>query len=189
MGYYFISIKNLDKNLEDSVTSFFKYLIGNDILISYDSIYSVIFKQEDICDIKEALSSMTNDFIDVVIYLSKSYELKERLDEDLFIINDKLDKFFMFNSNLYEEKEFVKELIMNNKLQSLDKIVLGSYEKDLYTKEILKKYIENNMNTSKTADVLYVHRNTLINKLDRFKESTKYDPKIFIDAFIIYHIL
>ena len=54
---------------------------------------------------------------------------------------------------------------------------------------IIRVFLECNMNTSKAADVLYMHRNTLINKLDKFIEITGYDIRYFRDAVIIYSII
>jgi DNA-binding PucR family transcriptional regulator len=53
----------------------------------------------------------------------------------------------------------------------------------------LKVFFLNNMNVLKSSKDLYVHRNTLINKLDRFKEKTGYDPKDFKDAYLIYSLI
>ena len=60
---------------------------------------------------------------------------------------------------------------------------------DYEMKTIVKTYLECNMNISKASNVLYMHRNTLMYKIDNFINETGFDIKKFKDAYIIYHIL
>jgi len=48
--------------------------------------------------------------------------------------------------------------------------------------ETLKAFFDNNLSVSKTAQVIYIHRNTLLYRLRRVKEITGLDPKRFDDA-------
>lgn len=48
--------------------------------------------------------------------------------------------------------------------------------------ETLKAFFENHLNIQKAADALYVHRNTLIYRLDKIAKNTGYDPRRFDDA-------
>jgi carbohydrate diacid regulator len=48
--------------------------------------------------------------------------------------------------------------------------------------ETLKAFFDNNLSISKTAQAIYVHRNTLLYRLRRVKEITGLDPKKFDDA-------
>ena len=66
---------------------------------------------------------------------------------------------------------------------------LKKYINDYDTLELLKVFFMNNMNVLKSAKLLYIHRNTLINKLARFKEDTSFDPKEFRDAYIVYSLI
>lgn len=49
----------------------------------------------------------------------------------------------------------------------------------------LAAFFANNLNIQKTADALYVHRNTLIYRLNKIHEETSYDPKKFKEALIL----
>lgn len=46
----------------------------------------------------------------------------------------------------------------------------------------LKAFFTNDLNIQKAADELYVHRNTLIYRLNKFTKDTGYDPRKFDDA-------
>ncbi|MPM74597.1 hypothetical protein SDC9_121585 [bioreactor metagenome] len=47
-------------------------------------------------------------------------------------------------------------------------------------------FIENDLNISKTSSYLFLHRNTLIYRLEKIKEILGLDIKTFKDAFIFY---
>ena len=50
---------------------------------------------------------------------------------------------------------------------------------------------DNDLNVSRTARKMYMHRNTLIYRLNKFKEITSLDVRVFSDAvvFILIHTL
>ncbi|WP_206916515.1 PucR family transcriptional regulator [Alicyclobacillus suci] len=52
--------------------------------------------------------------------------------------------------------------------------------------EIVRGVISANLNISEAARILYVHRNTLIHKIDRLEQVTGYDVRNVTDAMILY---
>lgn len=46
---------------------------------------------------------------------------------------------------------------------------------------LLRGFAENDMNATRAADALYLHRNTLLYRLDRIKRETGLDPRKFYD--------
>jgi len=73
------------------------------------------------------------------------------------------------------QQEFMKKTIYstkNNKGKKINETLL----------ETLKAFFDNNLSISKTAQTIYVHRNTLLYRLRRVKEITGLDPKKFDDA-------
>ncbi len=69
---------------------------------------------------------------------------------------------------------FIEEAFNNGKLDSLD-------DEAIFT---VQKFFENNLNISETSRKLYVHRNTLVYRLDRIQKITGLDLKTFEDAMI-----
>jgi DNA-binding PucR family transcriptional regulator len=49
----------------------------------------------------------------------------------------------------------------------------------------IEAFLASNQNVSETAKRLYVHRNTLIYRLDRFKAATGLDVRLFEDAVVV----
>lgn len=71
----------------------------------------------------------------------------------------------------------------------LKKELLGEYFNDIEMNNIINTFINNDLNILKTSADLYMHRNTLINKLDKFYKKTGYDLRRFKDAYIIYSMI
>jgi carbohydrate diacid regulator len=69
---------------------------------------------------------------------------------------------------------FLKEVFKKGALESLDSETILT----------IQKFFENNLNVSVTARQLYVHRNTLVYRLDKIKKITGLDIREFDDAII-----
>ena len=46
----------------------------------------------------------------------------------------------------------------------------------------INKFFENSLNVSETSRQLYIHRNTLVYRLDKLEKSTGLDLRVFDDA-------
>ncbi len=71
-------------------------------------------------------------------------------------------------------KLFLKEVFREGSFESLDSETLVTIE----------KFFENNLNVSETSRQLYVHRNTLVYRLDKIEKITGLDLRKFDDAII-----
>lgn len=69
-------------------------------------------------------------------------------------------------------KMFIKEIFDNNTPDQFDEETLTT----------INKFFENNLNVSETSRQLYIHRNTLVYRLDKLQKSTGLDLRIFEDA-------
>ena len=65
------------------------------------------------------------------------------------------------------------------------KEIFGGKSPDEFDEETLTtilKFFENSLNVSETSRQLYIHRNTLVYRLDKLQKSTGLDLRIFEDA-------
>ena len=53
---------------------------------------------------------------------------------------------------------------------------------DEETLETISKFFENNLNVSETSRQLFIHRNTLVYRLDKLDRATGLDLRVFDDA-------
>ena len=189
-GYYYILYQaKLDFNIIKKVL----YNLYRNIKITKYDKYVIINSPSELM-----LDSDTINFIETETYCT-TYIL------DLGTLKDSND--FKFKINLFSElphillgKSSTKKIlslydlilyrcvqllsadIPSNYLINIDKIKL--IDKDLI--HIGIEFIENNLNISKTSSNLFLHRNTLIYRLDKIKEIFNLDLRNFRDAMMFY---
>ena len=69
-------------------------------------------------------------------------------------------------------KMFIKEIFDNKSPDDFDEETLTT----------INKFFENSLNVSETSRQLYIHRNTLVYRLDKLQKSTRLDLRVFEDA-------
>ena len=69
-------------------------------------------------------------------------------------------------------KMFIKEIFENKSPEDFDEETLTT----------INKFFDNNLNVSETSRQLYIHRNTLVYRLDTLQKSTGLDLRVFEDA-------
>lgn len=78
-----------------------------------------------------------------------------------------------------EAKALINQ-VDNNIAEKLANRVLKNI--DVTNATTLEAFFDNDLNIQKTADHLYIHRNTMIYRLNKLTKTTGYDPKKFKDA-------
>lgn len=143
-------------------------------------------KKEDI-NLDDIINMLNLEFfLNVQVFESKEFDKKD-------------DEYYLWSKNTFLNNQFINKFIITEKdiLHNINKVnnemlkasILKSYAFDKDSLNMMKVFFECGLNTSKTAELLYMHRNTLINKLDRFYETTGYDLRRFEDAVIIYSLI
>ena len=69
-------------------------------------------------------------------------------------------------------KLFIKEIFDDMSLEDMDKETIVT----------INKFFENSLNVSETSRQLYIHRNTLVYRLDKIQKTTGLDLRVFEDA-------
>ena len=67
---------------------------------------------------------------------------------------------------------YIKEIFDNRSPDDFDEETLTT----------INKFFENSLNVSETSRQLYIHRNTLVYRLDKLQKSTGLDLRVFEDA-------
>ena len=132
---------------------------------------------EALLDVKVAYGTVVQELKDV----SKSYkEAKMALDVGkIFYAEKKVIAYstlgigrliYQLPVNLC--KIFIEEIFGDNVPMDLDEETLNT----------LNKFFENNLNVSETSRQLFVHRNTLVYRIEKIQKSTGLDLRSFDDA-------
>ncbi len=103
------------------------------------------------------------------------------------MIHDILEVMPELNPGIYTVDSFIPEIVLQNKIELIKK--LKNYYYNRFSPEIMDTilgFINQNLNASQTAKMLYMHRNTLNYRLDNFIEKTEIDVRTFKGALAIH---
>ena len=115
--------------------------------------------------------------------LAHKFECEQRLFKDYKDENADLMKYKDIFLNYMASSEVVAEhVVFNDWFKSFVAI-------DAELLSVVKCYLENGFNITTGAKVLHMHRNTFMNKLDRFILETGLDVKKFDEAAIAYLLI
>lgn len=128
---------------------------------------------------------VTELYEDITIYESIIYKDEKKLIESIEIVKELLDKL-QNKENYITNRDF---LINDLSSENVKKLILSDYYNDKEMYLTIKTYLEQNQNVSKASEYLYLHRNTLNQRLNKFKSTTNFDVKKFIDGFLIYKLI
>ena len=161
----------------------FKMLVGNALNIKEDNDYLLIIHNEfNKEEIKSTFLSLEEDLNNKICvyqsYLSYEDDLKEELKVILPIFNN-----VVFGS--YELKSLLLEVKVDKSLELLHFIIDGSGVDE----RVIKMMALADLNVSKAANLLYLHRNSLNYKLDRLYETKGFDLRRFMDCYTLYRLL
>lgn len=114
-----------------------------------------------------------------------TYDLKRRFDECRQAMM--LKKIFSLKAEILDYNSLIFERIVNNfnketKLEILNskKKIFDSFDGEMIS--TIEEFIESGLNISRASKKLYIHRNTLIYRLDKIKKETGFDIRNFKEA-------
>lgn len=152
------------------------------------AIYLFYTQEVDISFSEVILNVMTDTLSDLRLYVSYAFESEHELYAHLDFIKNRLSSIPFYKHVFLDDKIILSESLHDID-DSLRKIILRKYALDQVILESIKTYLESNQNTSVACKKLYVHRNTLVQRLDKFNQTTGFDVRVFLDAYLIYHLL
>lgn len=88
-------------------------------------------------------------------------------------------------------KDLLLEVIKGDvkRLKELKRPILNDIADDSQMEKLILSFLHNNLNVTKTAKDVYMHRNTVINKLEHIKTETGLNIQNFHDALCMYWLL
>ncbi len=134
------------------------------------------------------LNIMSDTLSDLRIYVSHNFDSDQEVKMHQAFIQKKLISIPFYKYVFIDDKIIIKESIHEIDAE-LKHFIFRKYEKDHLILDSIKTYLESNQNTSRAAKNLYVHRNTLLQRIDKFYQVTGFDARLFMDAYLIYLLL
>ena len=76
-----------------------------------------------------------------------------------------------------------------NELSKIKPYILNKVNNDMQLERLINSMFDNNLNITKTAKDVYMHRNTINNKVDFIKDETGLNLQVFKDAVAMYLLI
>lgn len=172
--------------------SSFRYVILDILSKSYEITGVKDFKYKLIIEHEAKRLSETDLFLNLAeeLYADlKVYVSDEVVRFDIDTVMTWFDQIPFKQTSIYNDSTLLLKRTEHDIDDQFKKQVLKKYYQNEELLHTIKVYLESNQNMSKAAEKLYLHRNTLIQRLDKFHSKTGFDVRKFVDAYIIYSIL
>jgi hypothetical protein len=135
-----------------------------------------------------AVNMMTDILTDLRIYESYLFNDDETRELHVSFILKKLAQIPIIK-HIYLDDKIILKALFKQIDQEHKEMILKKYINDTTMIETIKVYLESNQNMILAAKNLYVHRNTLIQRIDKFYQVTQFDIRKFLDAYLIYTLI
>lgn len=181
--YRFIIYHNIDNEI---ATEIIKEIIVNVKIIKLLDYQIAFYANEEDIDFQDLFRALSQD-LSTTLHLHKGLIFdKEMKGTELMAYIYAYDK-----STKLKEKEYSEtpDIVFNLKYDNIVEIMnifkthlFNSILNDNHQVEMIRTFFENNLNVSLTAKLLYMHRNSLLNRLDNIYKETGFNIQLFAHA-------
>ncbi|WP_042356564.1 PucR family transcriptional regulator [Bacillus rubiinfantis] len=193
--FQFHHLETDKKTIETALKGFF----SEDVIIIWPSPNSGIvieekaeisLKDDEILSLSRTLES--DLYVKISIFTGKFHPVSNELptllqtEKDLFMFA--LQQLHYSNVYTYERifPIYIAYHLSDNVKKVIDRDILDVFRQDSELFLTIKMFLENNSNASLTAKKLYIHRNTLQYRIDKFTDKTGISLKDFYGSFIVF---
>lgn len=188
-NYLIIETKENISDVKHLVIDVMASLINVKRVIDSDHRLFITFDRDADVLFDDVIHNLAMDlYMDIRLYVSYTFQ------DEVFMIKhrdfiQKLLKDIPFNRYTYLDDEIIAKHMMTKIEKNDYQFFLRNYVHDDMMLKTVKTYLESNQNMSVAAKKLYVHRNTMMQRIDKFIDATGFDIKTFVSASIIYYFL
>lgn len=166
------------------VIDFVKSLLGASVKIEELNNYFIIYHSYDnVNEIESSLNTLSTELVfNLYMYNSQNHidnKINEEISLALELLVDLPVGCYNFKTALLRSNQ------INNKKRYLNYIIASSGVDETF----IKGFIECDLNVSRASKILYIHRNTMLYKLDKLKEISGFDLRCFLDSYIVYNLI
>lgn len=187
MQFLYINIESTNKEylpffieVFSPVINIVKYQIENNELVIYFD-----YAEEEILEVTESL--VQDLYFNFNIFESIKYIDLCEAEKKYTLFKKIISKHPI--KNLYNNSKTILFDYRNNIDDNMKQFILNEYYQNDEMKKTIITFLENNQNISLAAKELFLHRNTLTQRLDKFYRITSFDLKQFKDAYLIYTLI
>ena len=187
--FYVLNINKTNNDYQEIIDVFLEGIIN--AYIYENNNYTIVVSNVMNPDVNQLVNAIIEDF---------GYKLK--VFKSNKILTEHIDDFKTLKKLYFKYQEYINDNFVNiqklvqtilekdsNDLTYIRPIILRKINSDPKLYEIVNGMFVNDLNVCKTANYVYMHRNTINNKLITIKEETGLDIQKFQDAVILYVLL
>ena len=142
-------------------------------------VYEMVTAETDICATL-GIGGVSEDWQQIHIYYCKAgsaltLAAKYHPESRIAFFNEYITEFTLEHIPMGTRNDYYMSI--------LNGLLACKKEQCALSLNTMQVYFDNDMNSQKTAEALFVHRNTLNMRLKRIREITGYSPHLFRDAF------
>ncbi|HEY8395748.1 MAG TPA: helix-turn-helix domain-containing protein [Bacilli bacterium] len=190
-NYRFLLINFDDSEYVDTVFDFLKDLFPDAFSMKEGDDYFLFYFHEPEISLKDLFASIGDDFsVSLKVYVSGRINTKH--PEHFRILYQAYKEFLESAPYQYmTNAELIIEIIKNDfkRLKNIKPAVLNRISEDTQMEKLILSMFENDLNVKRTAESIFMHRNTVIYKLEYIKQETGLNLQKFTDAACIYWLL
>jgi hypothetical protein len=185
------STKQISQPVIDEILNILKDILGEIVVLDILGSKVIFFFQQYDTDLEHLFMTISSDFyLDLIVHDGIILNIDEQYFQTYFEIYHKLMKkrlkSFTSVTDLVMMAYTEEDMAILKTLKRL--IIRGSLSEDL-VQQMVQVLFTSNLNVSQASKELYMHRNTLISKLDQIKKNLGIDLQNFKQASIVYLLL
>lgn len=190
--YYYFLIIDLEKNNDIyKISNFFEEMFLDVVFLEYEELYLMFYFVDFDIEIENIINSIVDDF-SFKLKIYSSSKVNSNNSQNFFMITNLYKKYLRNKSDFHLTNiDLVSEIIRVNiqDIKLIKPIILKDILDDPQIEGLIHSMFKNSLNVTKTASDIYMHRNTVINKLEYIKKETGLNLQKFLDANIMYWLL
>ena len=187
--YAYIEAKTIPQDQWQFLMPFFEAYIDIVSVDKKDKTLCINYQSQTPLDLKDMLYHIISEtYQDIRLYQSHHFDDLNSLQSHQTYMTS-IMSLIPFNLASYLDDKICLKYLLQQNIVVEKKHFLRKYASNSEILLTVKTFLEHNQNINQTAAELYIHRNTLLQRLDKFHHMTGFDLKKFQDAFIMYQII
>ena len=187
--FYILNINKQTPDYDEIIDIFLDVIINP--FVYEENNYTIVLSNIINNDVSQVVSAIVEDF-GYNLKVFRSNKIYTQNMDDFNILKDSYLKNQVYiNDNYVNIQKLLYAILEKNidDLQTIKPVILRKINNDSKLYEIVNGMFINDLNVCKTANYVYMHRNTINNKLITIKEETGLDIQKFQDAVMLYVLL
>jgi len=178
----------MNKRLDDEIIALFGEIIAYSHVVKTDHQAILYYDHEVDVSFEDVIINVMSDTLtDLRLYVSYRFQQQDEREHHIKEVQALLH-MIDFSKYYYLDNKTLVRYFIHTLTSDMKKLFLGKFYTDAIMRETMNTYLSSNLNMTLASKKLYLHRNTLIQRLDKFYMVTGFDPRIFQDALLIYHL-